>query len=169
MWFEIIIIILHPTKTVNIMKKQFLFLAGAAIILASCGSGENKEADAAKEQAKMDSVVKARDAENAAKNDSALKAAENLKAIEKMKADSIAAAEAKAKEEAEAKSHKGGGHKTTKAPAPTPKPTPAVAPPVKSAQEQKFDSRTIQKGDKPKLTPEQEKAQEDKFNKRTVK
>ena len=169
MWFEIIIIILHPTKTVNIMKKQFLFLAGAAIILASCGSGENKEADAAKEQAKMDSVVKARDAENAAKNDSALKAAENLKAMEKMKADSIAAAEAKAKEEAEAKSHKGGGHKTTKAPAQTPKPTPAVAPPVKSAQDQKFDNRAQPTSAKPTQTAEQQKAQDDKFNRRSGK
>ena len=52
------------------MKKQFLFLAGAAIILASCGSNNNN--NQAQTQAQIDSTINAKlsehDAANAAKN-----------------------------------------------------------------------------------------------------
>lgn len=63
------------------MKKQFLLLAGSALILASCGSNnENK----GQTQAQVDSAVNAKlaehDAANAAKNDSTLKAIEAEKA-----------------------------------------------------------------------------------------
>lgn len=63
------------------MKKQFLLLAGSALILASCGSNnENK----GQTQAQIDSAVNAKlaehDAANAAKNDSTLKAIEAEKA-----------------------------------------------------------------------------------------
>jgi cytoskeletal protein RodZ len=64
------------------MKKQFLLLAGAAVILASCGSNEPKQEGPT--QAQIDSTVAAQvaahDAENAARNDSALKAMEAEKA-----------------------------------------------------------------------------------------
>ena len=63
------------------MKKQFLFLAGCAVILASCGSNNT---NAGQTQAQIDSSVNAKmaqhDADNAAKNDSTLKAIEKEKA-----------------------------------------------------------------------------------------
>jgi sRNA-binding protein len=99
------------------MKKQILLLAGAAIILASCG-GENKTEDAGQSQAQIDSAVNAqvaeREAEMARKNDSTLKAMEAEKA----------AAEAAAAEEAAKK-----GGKKTKTPKASPAPTPAPPPP----------------------------------------
>jgi hypothetical protein len=102
------------------MKKHILLMAGAAIILASCG-GENKPADQGQTQAQIDSAVNAqvaeREAEMARKNDSTLKAMEAEKA-----AAEAAAAEAAAK--------KSGGKKTKTpkaepaAPAPPPPPPP---------------------------------------------
>lgn len=78
------------------MKKQILLLAGAALIFASCGSGENKTEDnAADTQAKIDSAVNAQvaahEAEIAAKQDSIIKAAE----AEKAAAEAAAAEAAK--------------------------------------------------------------------------
>jgi len=83
------------------MKKQFLLLAGTAILLASCG--ENKTETPAQTQAQIDSAINAKvaehDAEVARANDSTLKAVEAQKA----------AAEAEA---AAAKANAGGGKKT---------------------------------------------------------
>ena len=97
------------------MKKQFLLLAGAALIMASCG-GENKTEDAGQSQAQIDSAVNAqvaaKEAEMARVQDSTLKAME----AEKAAADSAAAAE-------EAK--KAGGKKSTKK---TTKATPPASP-----------------------------------------
>ena len=99
------------------MKKQFLLLAGSAILLASCGG--NKTEPAGQTQAQIDSAINAKvaahDAEVAAKNDSTLKAIEAEKA----------AAEAKANEHA----HTGGGKKHTDKATPAPAPTPAPPPP----------------------------------------
>jgi hypothetical protein len=96
------------------MKKQFLLLAGTAIILASCGG--NKTEPAGQSQAQIDSAINAtvaaHDAAVAAKNDSTLKAIEAEKA----------AAEAKANE-----GHHSGG--TKKHEAASPAPTPAPPPP----------------------------------------
>lgn len=103
------------------MKKQFLMLAGAAMILASCG-GETKTEDQGQTQAQIDSAVNAqvaeREAEMARKNDSTLKAMEAEKA----------AAEAAAAEEA---AKKGGTKKasTPKTPKAQPAPDPTPAPP----------------------------------------
>lgn len=103
------------------MKKQFLFLAGTAIILASCASNNENPAQT---QAQIDSAVNAKmaehDAENAAKNDS------TLRAMEKEKAE----AEARA-QEAEAAAAKGGKTKTktkTTTTTTTVKETPPPAP-----------------------------------------
>lgn len=104
------------------MKKQFLFLAASALILASCG--ENKPAESGGlTPAQADSIANAKiaqhDAEMAAKNDSTLKAVEAEKA----------AAEAKAREAGHA--HAGGGSKKhTEKPAPAPAPAPAPPPPT---------------------------------------
>ncbi len=108
------------------MKKQFLFLASCALILASCGSNEKNEGQS---QAQIDSAVNAKvaahDAENAAKNDSA------LKAMEKEKADAMAKeAEAKAAAEKSSKGGKkhstGGKKEETAPPPPPPPPAPTV-------------------------------------------
>ena len=84
------------------MKKQFLFLAGSALLLISCGS--NNSNNQQQTQAQIDSTVNAKlaqhDAENASKNDSTLKAMENEKA----------AGMAKEREQSE-RSHTGGGNK----------------------------------------------------------
>ena len=78
------------------MKKQFLLLACAAVMLASCGSNEKKEEG--QTQAQIDSTVAAElakhDAENAAKNDSTLKAIEAEKAAALAKEQEAAAAAA---------------------------------------------------------------------------
>jgi len=108
---KIIAIFLHQLKKQPVMKKQFLFLAGSAIILASCGSNNNDQPPAPT-QAQIDSAMNAKlaehDAANAAKNDS------TLKAIEKEKAD------------AAMKERNDGKKRTDKKPAPAP--TPTVAP-----------------------------------------
>ncbi len=100
------------------MKKQFLLIAGAALMLASCG-GENHE-DQGQSQAQIDSAVNAqvaeREAEMARKNDSMLRAMEAEKAMQ----DSIAAAEAAKKST----------KKTTKTPKSEPPVTPAPPPPA---------------------------------------
>ena len=93
------------------MKKQFLFLAGSAIMFASCGSNNNQ----AQTQAQIDSTVNAKlnehDQANAAKNDS------TLKAIEKEKA------------EAAHREHEHGGKREEgNNAAPAPAPTQTVAP-----------------------------------------
>ena len=99
------------------MKKQFLVLAGSALLLASCGG--NKTETTGPTQAQMDSAVNAKvaqhDAEVAAKNDSTLKAIEAEKA----------AAEAKANEHA----HSGGTKKHTEKASPAPAPPPPPPPP----------------------------------------
>jgi hypothetical protein len=97
------------------MKKQFLLLAGSAVLFASCGSNNNNQAQT---QAQIDSAVNAgvqkHDAENAAKNDSV------LKAMEKEKADAMTK-----EHQSSGGSHKP-GHKT---PAAEPAPPPPPAPP----------------------------------------
>ncbi len=98
------------------MKKQFLFLAGCAVILASCGSNNN---NAGQTQAQIDSTVNAtmaqHDAANASKNDS------TLKAIEKEKAEAIAKEHEAKHEEHEAKNAANGNNGAQPAtPAPTP-------------------------------------------------
>ena len=139
------------------MKKQFLVLAGSALILASCGSNENTENN--NQQAQIDSIAAA----NAALQDELNKKANDsaINAMATAKADSIAAAEAAA---AAAKtSSKGTAKKKTTA-APPPPPPP---PPTKSAQDEKFDRRSgntdLQQS---KPNTEQQKAQDDKFNRR---
>ena len=105
------------------MKKQILLLACAAIVLASCG-GENKPSEA-ETQAKIDSAVKAKEAEQeaamAAKNDSTVRAMEAAKAAE-LEA-------AKAAEAAKASSTKKSG-KTTKTTKETKTTTPTPPPPA---------------------------------------
>src|SRR3954466_12515112 len=104
------------------MKKQFLVLAGSAVIMASCGSNNNNPAQT---QAQIDSAVNAKmaqhDAENQAKNDS------TLKAMEKEKAEAMS----KEHHEGGTKKHAGGKTKE-ETPAPA---TPA--PPVKTSQDNK--------------------------------
>lgn len=101
------------------MKKQFLILAGSALLLASCGNDANKENE---QQKQMDSIANANAAMqeqiNKAKNDS------TINALAKIKADSIEKANADA-EKAKSTTHKGG---KTKAPAPVPVHTVAPAP-----------------------------------------
>lgn len=105
------------------MKKQFLLLAGSALILASCGSNSNDESK--NQQAQIDSIAKVnaemQDAMNKAKNDSAI----NARA--KFIADSMDAA---SKKETERKTTKGGGKKATPAPVATPPPPPPPPPPT---------------------------------------
>ena len=132
------------------MKKQLLFLAAGAIVLASCGGNNNQ----AQTQAQIDSTVNAKlnehDQANASKNDS------TLKAIEKEKA------------EASHREHEHSGKKEEGNNAsPAPAPTPTVAP-TKTAQDAKFDNRQPgnQASQGTKLTPTQQQAQDDKFNRR---
>ena len=118
---------MHQTKLTT-MKKHFLLLAGAAVILASCG-GENKTEDAGQSQAQIDSAVNAqvaaKEAEMARVQDSTLKAME----AEKAAADSAAAAE-EAKKAGGKKSTK----KSTKATPPASPTTPPPPPPPPPAQ-----------------------------------
>jgi len=106
------------------MKKQFLLLAGSALILASCGSNnENK----GQTQAQVDSAVNAKlaehDAANAAKNDSTLKAIE----AEKAAAAAAATKETETKTTSTTK-HSAGKTKTkTKTETKTVEPTPPPA------------------------------------------
>jgi hypothetical protein len=133
------------------MKKQFLFLAGCAVLFASCGSNNNQGESKAQIDSSINATVSAHDAANAAKNDS------TLKAIEKEKAEAVR------------REHEHGGKKeeanNNNAAAPAPAATVA---PTKTAQDAKFDSR--QPGNQAtqgsKLTPDQQQAQDDKFNRR---
>jgi len=120
------------------MKKQFLLIAGAALMLASCG-GEKHE-DQGQSQAQIDSAVNAqvaeREAEMARKNDSMLKAMEAEKAMQ----DSIAAAEAAKKST----------KKTTKTPKSEPPVTPAPPPPAPepaNPKDGRFNNNTEKKVD----------------------
>lgn len=105
------------------MKKQFLILAGSALILASCGSNENTENN--NQQAQIDSIAAA----NAALQDELNKKANDsaINAIANAKADSIAAAEAAA---AAAKTSGKGAAKKKPATTPTPPPPPPPPPPT---------------------------------------
>lgn len=115
------------------MKKHFLLLAGAAVILASCG-GENKTEDAGQSQAQIDSAVNAqvaaKEAEMARVQDSTLKAMEAEKA----------AAEAAAAEEAKKSGGKKSTKKTTTPPAsPTTPPPPPPPPPAQGGLKGRSD------------------------------
>ncbi len=135
------------------MKKQFLILAGSALILASCGSNENT--DSANQQAQIDSIAAAnaalQDEINKKRNDSA------INAIATEKAAAIQAEE-------DAKRSKP-GKKTTKSttttttvvetPPPPPPPAPTVGqgkPKMGSqpATEGNKESNTVGQG-KPKM------------------
>lgn len=105
------------------MKKQFLLLAGSALILASCGSNNTQN----NQQAQIDSIAKVnaamQDAINKQKNDS------TINAMAKAKADSIDMAKemARGKGMKHEPAHKA-GHKSepTTAATPTPPPPPAT-------------------------------------------
>jgi hypothetical protein len=111
-----IIIIFLPQLKLHTMKKQFLFLVGSALILASCGSNNTPPAQS---QAQIDSAVNAKvaaqNAANAAKNDSTLRAVEQEKAA------------VMSKERHEEKRHeeKTSGNNTPAPPPPPPPPPPA--------------------------------------------
>lgn len=135
------------------MKKQILLIAGAAIMLASCG-GETPKEDPGAAQAKIDSALKAQEAAHEAEmqrqNDS-------IVAAQKVIADSIAAAEAAAAEAAAKK----GGKKVTKTPkadppaSPAPPPAPAPAP---NPKENRFNEQGAKTVD-----PASTKKKEDRF------
>lgn len=101
------------------MKKQFLLLAGSAVILASCGSNNSQPNN---DQAKIDSITKAnaamQDALNKQKNDS------TINAMAKAKADSMELAKKETHMEGE---HKHSEHKPVATPV-APAATPTVAP-----------------------------------------
>ncbi len=132
------------------MKKQFLLLAGSALILASCGSNNNNPAQT---QAQIDSAVNAKlaehDAANAAKNDS------TLKAIEKEKAEAMA------------KEHEHAGtakkHTTAKKEEPAPAPTPAPPPPPANPKESRFNNANATNGANKTTDPANTKKKEDRF------
>jgi hypothetical protein len=156
------------------MKKQFLLLAGSALILASCGSNnENK----GQTQAQVDSAVNAKlaehDAANAAKNDSTLKAIE---------AEKAAAAAKETKTTTTTKNNGKGKTKTTTkttvvepvTPAPPPPPanakakttvvepvTPAPPPPPANAKDGRFNSSD--NGGAKKADESKTKAKGDRF------
>ena len=130
------------------MKKQIFLLAGAAIILASCGSNNNP----AQSQAQIDSAVNAKlaqhDAENAAKNDSTLKAMEKEKA------------EAMARERHGEKKHEGSKkEEATPAPAPPPPPPP---PPPANPKDSRFN-KTTNNTTTPTVDPSATKGKADRF------
>lgn len=103
------------------MKKQILLLGCSALILASCGSNNNKQEQT---QAQIDSTVNAKmaehDAANAAKNDSTLKAIE---------AEKAAAAAKEREAEHAGKKHEGGKKEEQPTAAATPAPPPPPPPP----------------------------------------
>jgi Tfp pilus assembly major pilin PilA len=136
------------------MKKQLFLIAGAAVIMASCG-GETPKEDPGAAQAKIDSALKAQEAAHEAEmqrqNDS-------IVAAQKVIADSVAAAEAAAAEAAK----KGGKKTTTKkdpktnppaSPAPPPAPAPAPNP-----KENRFNEQGTKTVD-----PASTKKKEDRF------
>ena len=130
------------------MKKQFLFLAGSALILASCGSNNNTPTQT---QAQIDSSVNAKlaehDAANAAKNDS------TLKAIEKEKAEALA--KEKEAEHSGGKKHSGAKKEATPPPPPPPPPPPA------NPKESRFNDKTG--ANKTTVDPSSTKKKEDRF------
>ncbi len=136
------------------MKKQFLILAGSALILASCGSNENT--DSANQQAQIDSIAAAnaalQDEINKKRNDSAINATATAMA------DSIRAAEEAA---AAASAKKGGTKKKATPPPAAPAPPPPPPPPptvgqgkpkmgAQPATEGNKESNTVGQG-KPKM------------------
>lgn len=132
------------------MKKQFLLLAGSALILASCGSNnENK----GQTQAQVDSAVNAKlaehDAANAAKNDSTLKAIEAEKAA-------AAAKETETKTTSTTK-HSAGKTKT-KTTTKTTVVEPAPPPPPANPKENRFNDGASKTTD-----PANTKKKEDRF------
>lgn len=136
------------------MKKQFLLLAGSALILASCGSNnENK----GQTQAQVDSAVNAKlaehDAANAAKNDSTLKAIEAEKA----------AAAAKETESKTTTTTKHSGGKTKTKTVTETKVTPVPPPPAPAnAKDSRFNSSDNNGGAK-KADESNTKAKGDRF------
>jgi glucan-binding YG repeat protein len=119
-----------------IMKKQFLFLAGSAILFASCGGNNNAENGADKAKQQIDSAAAA----GAAQKEAAIKAANDstIVAAAKAKADSEAIAkEAVAKDHAK---HPGQStkHTTTKTETPPPPPPPTS----KNPKDARFNDNT---------------------------
>lgn len=114
---------MRQTSKIPTMKKQFLLLAGAALILASCG-GENKTEDQGQTQAQIDSAVNAqvaeREAEMARRNDSMLKAME----AEKAAAEAAAANSKTTKTTTKTKTKTKTEEPATPAPPPPPPPPP---------------------------------------------
>ena len=134
------------------MKKHVLFLAGSALLLASCGSNNNNQQQT---QAQIDSTVQAtmaqHDAANAAKNDSTLKAMEAERA-----------ASMREHEHGE-KRHEGEENNNNAAsPAPV---APTTAPAsTTTPQDDKFNKRNGTSTGQTQGTSNQ--AQDDKFNRR---
>jgi hypothetical protein len=118
------------------MKKQILLLAGAAILFASCGDN-NANDNAADSQAKIDSAVKAKEDEFAARQ----------KAIEDSTIAALEAAKAAQMEAAKKTDKAIKTVKNTKAPAPAPTPTVAPAPPP-NAKEDRFSNDKKTEGTK---------------------
>ena len=116
------------------MKKQFLFLAGSAILLASCGNNNNADNGAASQQ-KIDSAVKAGEAAKEADikrmNDS------TIVAQAKSKADSQAIAK-EAVEKDHAK-HPGAKHHGTTTTTTT---TASVTPTSTNPKDARFNPNT---------------------------
>jgi hypothetical protein len=145
------------------MKKYSIFLmAIATFAFASCGDNKSTEGDTTN-QAQMDSVAKATEAQVAAaqqaKNDSLIQAEAKHVADSTHMADSMAAAEKAAADK------KGTKHTTPKTPkvstTKTTTPTPPPAP-VKTAQDQKFDNMKDHSKD---ISDQKKKEQDDKFSK----
>lgn len=120
------------------MKKHILFLAGSALILASCGSNDNKNQEQTKAQ--MDSAVNAQvaqhDAMNAAKNDSALRAIEAEKAAAMTKEHEVTTNTTH--------KHTAGKTKEHEATPPPPPPPPATIGNGKPSMEKKDNSNSNQ-------------------------
>ena len=130
------------------MKKQLLFLAGSAIILASCGSNNNAENAVQKTQHEIDSAVSA----GAAAKEAAIKAANDstIVATAKAKADS----EAIAKEAVDKDHAKHGGgtakHTTTTKKETTPPPPEAPANPKAARFDEKAAKQQTETNSKAK-------------------
>jgi|GEM_PF-1433857 len=108
------------------MKKGFLFLAGSALILASCGSNNNNEGQS---KAQIDSTVNAQ----VAAKEAAMKNANDstIAAQAKAKADSEMIAKNAVEQEKSKEHHSGGGHHSSTeaaSPAAAAPATPAPAP-----------------------------------------
>ena len=116
------------------MKKGFLFLAGSAILFASCGSNNNSEAPSkAQVDSSVNAQVAAKEAAMKAQNDS------TIAAQAKAKADSEMIAKDAVAKEKEKEHHTGGGHHTTPAAA-TPVATPTVAPTPANPKDARFQT-----------------------------